>query len=58
VRTGGEVDLASIHSGTSLSCMLTHDGALKQGAECYLQLAILHTTPLGTRVVRVALPQT
>ena len=53
-RTGQDTDLAMIDSDKAILVTLAHDGSgLKAGTECYLQAALLYTTPHRQRRVRV-----
>lgn len=49
----GEVDVAGMQSNTSVTCLLANDGNMKNQTECYLQFAVLYTTPAMQRRVRV-----
>lgn len=53
VTLSGEVDVAGIQSNTSMTCLLVNDGNMKNQNECYVQFAVLYTTPDMERRVRV-----
>lgn len=51
-RTIEELELAAVDHHTNVTCLLKHEGAaLPPNAKCYLQAALLHTTPNGQRSV-------
>lgn len=54
-RTVEELELAAVDHHTNVTCLLKHEGAaLPPNAKCYLQAALLYTTPNGQRSVGAA----
>jgi len=53
MRNGTDVELAWIDCDSSFAIALKHDGKLDEKLDTYIQCAMLYTTALGERRIRV-----